>query len=147
MPSSPGFELVTAVLSTADAFLREGQRLFRPHGLTSAQYNVLNILADEAGGISQRELGDRLVVDRSNVTGLLDRMETAGWVQRADHPEDRRVYRVLLTPAGRALWRKIHPRYLEVVDQVTKGLSPAKMTDGVKMLRRLEAGATEWKLR
>jgi DNA-binding MarR family transcriptional regulator len=146
MPSDPGFELVTAVLSTADAFLREGQRLFRPHGLTSAQYNVLNILAEEPVGISQRELGDRLVVDRSNVTGLLDRMEAAGWVRRDDHPEDRRVYRVSLTPAGRALWKKIHPRYLKVVNQVTEGLAPAKMADGVKMLRRLELAARDWKI-
>ena len=147
MQVDPGFELVTAVLSTADAFLREGQRLFRPHGLTSAQYNVLNILSDKPEGISQRELGDRLVVDRSNVTGLLDRMAAAGWVERQDDPEDRRVYRVVLTAAGRALWKKIHPRYLEVVAQVTRGLPPAKITASVKLLRKLESGAAEWELR
>ena len=109
------YALIVAVLSTADAFLRESQRLFRPLGLTGAQFNVLNLLAGAADGISQRELGDRLLVDRSNVTGLLDRMEKAGWVRRTDHPEDRRVYLVRLTPAGRRvasgeaerLWRLV----------------------------------------
>lgn len=146
MKTSPGYELTTAVMTTADAFLREGQRLFRPHGLTGAQYNVLNILAGEPAGISQRELGDRLVVDRSNVTGLLDRLEKAGWVRRGDDPGDRRAYRVLLTSAGRALWQEVHPLYLKVVAQVTRGLTAKQIADGLKILRQLEAGAAAWKL-
>src|SRR5688500_15343860 len=92
------YELTTAVMATANVFLRESQRLFRPHGLTAAQYNVLNVLAPRVDGMSQRELSDLLVVDRSNVTGLLDRMEKARWVQRSDDLKDRRVYRVTLTP-------------------------------------------------
>ena len=146
MKTTPSYELTTAVMATADAFLREGQRLFRPHGLTGAQYNVLNILAGEPGGISQRELGDCLVVDRSNVTGLLDRLEKAGWVRREDDPGDRRAYRVLLTSAGRALWEEVHPLYLKVVAQVTRGLTHKQIADGLKILRRLEAGAAAWKL-
>src|SRR3954447_4184202 len=107
MRSRPSYALTTAVLATADTFLRESQRLFRPYGLTAAQYNVLNVLAPRADGMSQRELSDLLVVDRSNVTGLLDRMEKAGWVQRADDPMDRRVYRVTLTVVGRRLWCEV----------------------------------------
>ena len=132
-------------MATADTFLRESQRLFRPHALTGAQYNVLNILAHEPAGISQRELGDRLVVDRSNVTGLLDRLEKNGWVRRDDHPGDRRVYRVSLTPAGRALWQKITPLYLDVVAQITRELPAKRMRDGLDILRRLEAGAVAWR--
>ncbi|HEX2855225.1 MAG TPA: MarR family transcriptional regulator [Opitutaceae bacterium] len=144
MKTDYGFELTKTVMATADTFLRESARLFRPYGLTGAQYNVLNILADTPNGISQRELGDLLVVDRSNVTGLLDRLEKAGWVQRSDHPEDRRVYQVSLTPAGRALWEKVHPRYLEVVSQLTRGLSPKKMENCLEVLHQLEAGASTW---
>src|SRR6267154_357244 len=102
MKAEANFKLVAAVMTTADAFLRESQRLFRPLGATGAQYNVLNILVSHPEGLSQRELGDLLVVDRSNVTGLLDRLEKSGLVRRDDHPGDRRVYRVSITPAGRA---------------------------------------------
>ncbi|HVS53902.1 MAG TPA: MarR family transcriptional regulator [Opitutaceae bacterium] len=140
------YELTTAVLATADAFLRESQRLFRPLGLTGAQFNVLNILADEREGMSQRELGDRLVVDRSNVTGLLDRLEKAGLVQRRDHPGDRRVYRVSLTPAGRRLWARAQPRYLDVLAQVTRGLTAAEMRACLGALQHLEAAAAQWEL-
>src|SRR3954469_6016865 len=127
MRSRPSFALTTAVLATADTFLRESQRLFRPFGLTASQYNVLNVLAPRPEGMSQRELSDVLVVDRSNVTGLLDRMEKAGWVQRTDHPSDRRIYRVTLPAAGRSLWAKVDPRFLAVVAQVTRGVTAKQM--------------------
>jgi DNA-binding MarR family transcriptional regulator len=146
VPAGTSLDLVAAVMATADVFLRESQRLFRPHGLTAAQYNVLNILAASPEGISQRELGDRLVVDRSNVTGLLDRLEKSGWVRRTDDPVDRRVYRVVLTPAGRTLWGKITPLYLDVVEQITRSLSAKRLEEGLDLLKTLEAGATSWKL-
>ena len=143
--SPNGPDLIVAVLAAADAFLRESQRLFRPFGITGAQYNVLNVLAERPAGMSQRELGDALVVDRSNVTGLLDRMEKVGWVARADDPKDRRVYRVSLTPAGRRLWRKIQPRYLESVEQVTRGLTAAQTKTGVEVLEKLKHAAVNWR--
>lgn len=146
MKFDAGYELVSAVMATADAFLRESKRLFRPHGLTGAQYNVLNVVALSEGGLSQRELSDQLVVDRSNVTGLVDRMEAAGWVKRTDHPEDRRVYRIVLTPTGRKLWEAITPRYLAVVRQVTGGLSQRRMKEMREALLQLERAAGEWKL-
>jgi DNA-binding MarR family transcriptional regulator len=147
MPRASAESLVAAVLSTADAFLRESQRLFRPHGITGAQYNVLNVLAGRPGGLSQRELGEVLVVDRSNITGLLDRLEKAGWVRRADDPADRRVYRVSLTAAGRKVWARIQPEYLQVVAQVTHGLPPAKTRVCLEVLNALESAAATWQLR
>jgi DNA-binding MarR family transcriptional regulator len=141
----PGDLLTAAVMSTAEAFLRESQRLFRPYGLTAAQYNVLNILSDRSEGMSQRELSDELVVDRSNVTGLLDRMENAGWVRRSDHPSDRRVYQVVMTPSGRRLWERVHPLYQEAVAQITSKLSARRMRDCLKVLEQLESAASEWK--
>jgi DNA-binding MarR family transcriptional regulator len=142
-----GYELTRAVLTTADVFLREGQRLFRAHGTTAAHYNVLSVLvAADGDGLSQRELGDLLVVDRSNVTGLVDRMEKAGWVRRADDPSDRRVYRVKLTAAGRKLWGKISPDYQAVVLQVVKGIPEKQARAAIETLSKLQAGAASWAL-
>jgi DNA-binding MarR family transcriptional regulator len=144
--TDPAYDLTVAILATANAFLRESGRLFRPYGLTGAQFNVLNILALRPDGISQRELGDLLVVDRSNVTGLLDRMEKAGWVRRADDPADRRVYRIRLTPAGSALRDKVNPLYLDVVHQITQGIAGKKMSDCAALLQELESRAPTWQL-
>ncbi|CAM2834958.1 MarR family winged helix-turn-helix transcriptional regulator [Rariglobus hedericola] len=141
-----GHELTRAVMTTADVFLRESQRLFRPHGITAAQYNVFSALASAGEGISQRELGDVLVVDRSNVTGLVDRMEKAGWVKREDDPADRRVYRVILTPAGRRLWEKVSPAYQAVVMQVVGALTQKQARETLQSLKELQAGAVAWRL-
>ncbi len=146
MASEIASKLVHDIVSTADLFLRESTRLFRPLGLTAAQFNVLNLLAapDAERGLSQRELADMLVVDRSNVTGLIDRMEKAGWVKRADDPSDRRVYRVQLTSAGRRLWQKVAPAYADVVRQVTERLGERQMRDAVGLLATLRDDATRW---
>ncbi|MBS0633591.1 MAG: MarR family transcriptional regulator [Verrucomicrobia bacterium] len=144
MTSDDASQLVTAVLAASAALLRESERLLRPHGLTAAQFNVLRILADEPEGLSQRALGDRLVVDRSSMTGLLDRMERAGMVRRTDHPEDRRVYQVRLTPAGRTLWEKAEPHYVAAVRQVTAGLGAKRRVECLATLRTLEANAARW---
>jgi DNA-binding MarR family transcriptional regulator len=144
--TDPAYELINAVMATADAFLRESKRLFRPHGLSAAQFNLLNVVARSDGGLSQRELSEHLVVDRSNVTGLIDRMEKAGWVRRTDDPADRRIYRIVATPEGRALWTTVMPRYLEVVRQVTAAVSERKMRDTFAVLGELERAAAGWTL-
>lgn len=145
MQTGLGIELTQEVMATADVFLRESQRLFRPHGLTAAQYNVLNVLSDAADGLSQRELGDILVVDRSNVTGLIDRLEKGGLVKRAAHPSDRRAHRVSLTPAGRRLWTKVQPIYNEAAGQLVAGLGQRRLRDALAVLKALQAGAVAWR--
>lgn len=140
------YELTREILATADVFLRESQRLFKPHGMTPAQFNVLNILADVPDGLSQRELSDKLLVDRSNVTGLLDRLEKLGWVRRSDDPRDRRVYRVTLTESGRRQWAAVHPQYLAVAQQVTACLSATEAKQLLQTLGTLQKRATDWSL-
>jgi MarR family 2-MHQ and catechol resistance regulon transcriptional repressor len=144
MSNDPGYQLTAAVLRAADALLRGSQKLFRPHGLTAAQFNVLNLIARSKSGMSQRELSDKLVVDRSNVTGLLDRMEKAGWVRRDDDPDDRRIYRVSLTIMGRKLWEKANPQYLAAVAEITQGLSGIQISDCVDLLERLTQASAGW---
>jgi DNA-binding MarR family transcriptional regulator len=141
MKADPGYALVNQVLGTASFLIRESHRLFRPHGLSEAQFNLLNVLGASPGGCSQRELSEALVVDRSNVTGMLDRMERRGWVRRGAHAGDRRIRVVTLTPAGRRLWEQVLPEYLAAVREVTGGLSPAEMRRLTAQLHRVEAAA------
>ncbi len=138
--------LLHDIVATADLFLRESARLFRPLGLSTPQFNILNLLADPeaAAGQSQRRLAELLVVDRSNVTGLVDRMEAAGWVERRDDPADRRVYRVALTPAGRRLWVKAAPLYAEAVERVTARLKEKDMQAVLDTLTTLREDAARW---
>lgn len=133
-------DLIVQTLRTASAMVRASRRIFRPFGVSEAQFNVLNILAapDAADGVSQREISDILVVDRSNVTGLLDRMESAGWVRRDPVPGDRRAWSVRLTPAGRRLWETCEPAYRRAVRAAIAPLGSGRMKVAIAVLAELE---------
>ena len=60
--------------------------------------------------ISMRELANRLGADPSNVTGLVDRLEARGLVERRPHPNDRRITGLALTPAGARLRQRLFAR-------------------------------------
>jgi DNA-binding MarR family transcriptional regulator len=83
---------------------QEMKRRLAPHGLTPMQYAMLKGLW-ERDGRSGAELGARLVLDSATVTGILDRLQQAGLVERRPDRADRRVNRVHLTAAGRRLER------------------------------------------
>ena len=88
-------------------FLRLESRLqvavaerLREIGLSVPQCDVLTTLT-EAEGISQQELAKRLYVTKGNISGLLDRLESAGLVERRSIAADRRQYAIYLTAPGR----------------------------------------------
>src|ERR1700716_2825316 len=60
--------------------------------------------------ISMRELAERLKSDPSNVTGLIDRLEARGLVERRPDPNDRRIKGLALTPAGAKLRERLFAR-------------------------------------
>ena len=81
-----------------------GERL-RQIGVSIPQCDVLTTLT-EREGVSQQQLAERLYVTKGNISGLLDRLEEAGLVERRAAPGDRRQYSIHLTEAGRAMAEK-----------------------------------------
>ena len=77
--------------------------------LAPAQARALHEL-DLDRPISMRELAERLKSDPSNVTGLIDRLEARGLVERRAHPSDRRIKGLALTPAGAKLRARLFAR-------------------------------------
>ena len=72
----------------------------REIGLSVPQCDVLTTLT-EAEGVSQQDLAKRLYVTKGNISGLLDRLESAGLVERRSTATDRRQYEIHLTAPGR----------------------------------------------
>jgi MarR family transcriptional regulator, organic hydroperoxide resistance regulator len=67
--------------------------------LSPAQCHVLHLI-DPERPIPMGRLADTLACDRSNVTGLVDRLEARGLIQRQPSTDDRRVKVLVLTPTG-----------------------------------------------
>ena len=135
-------EAVMSVVLTGAMLAKERDRVLRPFGLTDSQFNVLMLLRYqcEEGQANQTRLGAMLLVNRANVTGLIDRMEHSGWVERVPDPRDRRAKTVRLTPEGEAILRKALKTYMSRVAQVMGKLSPAQQQALCGLLEKVRKG-------
>ena len=92
-------EAVMNTMRTADMLFDQIGRLLRPLRVSAAGGLVLGILRDH-GSMTPSELGERLIVTRATVTGLVNSLERAGYVRRSANPADRRSLVVDITPDG-----------------------------------------------
>jgi DNA-binding MarR family transcriptional regulator len=100
-------ELVSAFMAVMG---RIGQHFFQRSAefdLSGQQAKAFHELRQP---LSMGELAERLFCDASNVTGIVDRLESRGLVERQPDPDDRRVRRLVLTDEGRRLWQEHHDR-------------------------------------
>jgi DNA-binding MarR family transcriptional regulator len=114
--------------------------LQRAHGLSLRWYDVLlHLHAVPGRRLSMRELGDAVVISKSGLTGVVDRMARAGLVERIADPDDRRVTLVTLTPLGAERYARarvdhraavaarfldrLDPRDLDVIERTMAGLA------------------------
>jgi DNA-binding MarR family transcriptional regulator len=110
-----------AVLLTAHATLVERieAALARSKLPPLAWYDVLWELEKAEGGkLRMHELARRVVLSRSNLTRLADRLEDVRLVAREDTPHDRRGYHCVITPAGLAMRKKMWPVYRAEIERL-----------------------------
>jgi DNA-binding MarR family transcriptional regulator len=137
----PRYEALIELLRTAENLWNASRVFFARWDLSPSQFNVLNLLRDHPDGLTQVDLSRRLIMHRSNVTGLVDRLEARRLVRRADDPADRRAFNILLTPPGRKLLRKIEPHYYRAAETVWGNISPARAKQLVAELSTVSANA------
>ena len=99
-------EIVEGIRRLYRAVYTDSYKLSRQFGLTSAQSGVLRNLF-KAGALSSAELSRRLYVTPSNMTGIIDRLEKKGLVERQPKAGDRRVLLIALTESGVELSRRL----------------------------------------
>ena len=86
--------------------------LERQHGLALTAYEVLMYLGDAGGKLRMGELADRLLLSRSGITRLVDRLEREGFVERRRCDDDGRGFHAVLTDAGRRKLEASRPAHL-----------------------------------
>src|SRR5271163_3334246 len=96
-PDVSEHDLLVALLTLHNAIQRRGDAFFQSFGLTDAQFNILNLVALSDGPMDQLALTDRLLVGKSSVSIVLNRMVNADLIRREDHPRDRRRVVLILT--------------------------------------------------
>lgn len=95
------------VMFTANWFKSRQMDVFRPHGISPQQYNILRILRGAREPMNMQAVKERMVERAPNATRLTDKLVTKGLVERVRCAEDRRVVFLRITDKGLALLEDI----------------------------------------
>jgi DNA-binding MarR family transcriptional regulator len=128
-------ELVDALVMTSFATMAVLNRVAAGHDLSLTQLRLLGILRDRR--ITMSELTSYLGLDKSTVSGLVDRAEKRGLVQRAPNPRDGRGVDVLLAPGGAALAERAAAQVARSLSPMTSALTPAEARRLTTLLERM----------
>ena len=117
--------------------------LVREHGLPLSSYEVLLFLADAPDGrLRMSELADGVLLSRSGLTRLVDRMERDGLLRRERCEDDARGYYAIITDAGRELFQRARATHLDGVRELfLSRLSAAELRTLAELWERVSPGA------
>jgi DNA-binding MarR family transcriptional regulator len=116
-----GNEFATALMEIHLEMRAIVSSVARRSGLTAQQLEMLCLLWNRQPSFG--ELADLLGCDRTNITGMADRMVRRGLIARKPDPKDRRISRLQLTEDGRSFGLKIREAVASAVDERWSSLS------------------------
>ncbi|MFA5335370.1 MAG: MarR family transcriptional regulator [Candidatus Omnitrophota bacterium] len=131
---------VRRLINVSEAIIKTADRFFAKFGVTTAQYDILAILKYSERKLTQSDLGINRVVSRSNITGILDRLERIGMAKREGSADDRRVKYISITKKGLDLIEKVESKYFDNVKKLVWFLDEKDKKELVGILDRLERG-------
>ncbi len=111
----------------------------RPYDLTPATFNVLMILRGAGEALCPWQIGERLLVTRGTVTGVLDSLQKRGLISRVPHPADRRMLNIEITPAAEELLDELLPGFFAGEAAMMGGLSAREKETLVRLLGKIQA--------
>ena len=106
------------------------------YDLTPPQFGLLAFLWQQ-DGLTQVELSEKGQIDRTTIGGLIDRLEKIGLVERRQHPQDRRAYKIHLTERGKELEGPLCECADRSVKKFTKNLNAQEVSELRRMLEIL----------
>ncbi len=124
------------LIRTSDQLQIHFARLFRVHGITVQQYNILRILRGEKRPLPILEIAERMVTVVPGITGLIDRLEEAGLVERKRCDRDRRVIYVGVTAKGLKILDTLDKPVLALHRKLLGHLTRAELKELVRLLEK-----------
>ena len=115
----------------------QARRFFREYLSSEMQFNIMLLLKHADHPMNQQELSEKLLVDKSNLTGVAGRMEAAGLLIRRVDPLDSRAYQLELTSRGRKILEHVEMPYRAEVKKVMADFSPAELSMLIRFMERM----------
>ncbi|MGD9696315.1 MAG: MarR family winged helix-turn-helix transcriptional regulator [Thermoleophilia bacterium] len=138
-------DLVDALVQSSFLVQESMRGVARRHDVSIVQARLLGILRDREPGILA--LAEHLGLDKSSVTGLVDRAEARGLIERRPDPDDGRAIRVGLTADGRALAGTAEREVRAELQRLSAGLTEAQRDQLASLLGEVVSAGQAARLR
>lgn len=125
------------LVSAYQAFERYSAPHIAAMGLTMTQFDVIATLGNQLP-MTCKELGEKTLVTKGTLTGVLERLEAKGLILRQINSEDARSQLIGLTATGQSLFEKVFPEHLEHLNGAFKKLSSNELKQLEESLRLLK---------
>jgi len=125
------------VAETARLIRREANKRAAILGATKAQWRVLARLKRAGDGVRQVALADALDVEPITLCRMIDRLEEAGLVERRRDGNDRRAWRIHLTPEAAPMLAKLEAMGVAFHDDILAGISEEERAMALSVLARV----------
>ena len=124
------------LVSAYQAFERYSAPDLRSMGLTMTQFDVIATLGNQPP-MTCKELGEKTLVTKGTLTGVLERLESKGILERKLNPEDARSQMIGLTLEGQKLFEKVFPAHLQHLGKAFNQLSTKELAELSNALQTL----------
>jgi MarR family transcriptional regulator, transcriptional regulator for hemolysin len=145
MPVDLDNDLLVLIHDVARQMRAYADQVAQARGLTRAQMIILARL-ERQPDVSQNELAAAAEVAPMTIARLIDRLEELGLVKRCSDPEDRRVWRLRLTPAAAPLLGEIKRFRTKLHSVMTNGIEPAVLDAMIIGLRQIKKNVSSRRL-
>ena len=138
MPANhPFLPTMQALVQCYQAFEAYSAADIRAMGLTPPQFDVIATLGNTLG-MTATELGEKTLITKGTLTGVVDRLAERGWVERTAHESDRRCQIVRLTKSGETLFARVFPKHMAHLATAFAGAGAGDYARWQQALRELE---------
>jgi MarR family transcriptional regulator, 2-MHQ and catechol-resistance regulon repressor len=139
MKSAQFLPLLRELASAFQAFEIYSSTHVRSLSLTPAQFDIIATLGNTQG-MSAKELGEKTLITKGTLTGVVDRLTDKKLVRRISSPSDGRSQIVQLTAQGEKMFARIFPAHIKHMQGAFDRLSAQELTDitaGLRLLREM----------
>ena len=126
-----------AIIATYRVMQRSMAEMLAREGLTQPQFYALRVIA-KRGPTPMKTISDELFVTAANVTGIVDRLESKGLIERTAHREDRRATIIGLTLKGRELQDGVAKKYSRFMQRVLQRFTKEEQETLRDLLAKLQ---------
>ena len=129
--------LVKELVQAYQAFEAYSEAHIKTMGLTTTQFDIVATLGNQPP-MTCKELGEKTLVSKGTMTGVLERLEAKDLIEKLMNDEDGRSYRIGLSKSGDKLFKKVFPEHVDFLGKAFGKLSKKELEQAVRVLKEIK---------